>query len=155
MNIKNDDFFFSLSRHLTTIKKNINIIFCLKKYHSHINYSHDQLSKFISDFNFDSHSRYYIGVGKILDPTRSNLKNFEFGSDGIVNKTRSDKIFETWSGCDRVESKPIRFENPIELLKKIKIKPKWLNRTNTNTMAHTNTLRVPSKHHNSTLEKRR
>ena len=76
-------------------------------------------------------------MGKIPDPILSDPKIFEFGSDWVVNKTRSDKIFKTRSGCDRIGSnKP----DPKILLgclnKNKKTKPKWLHRVDTNTMAH-------------------
>ena len=47
-----------------------------------------------------------LGVGKISDPTRSDPKNFGFGSDRVRNKTRSDEIISTQS------------ENPIGLRQK-------------------------------------
>lgn len=40
---------------------------------------------------------YFLGVGKISDSTRPDPKNIMFGSNWILNKTRSDIFLPTQS----------------------------------------------------------
>lgn len=44
---------------------------------------------------FLSFVHFVLGVGKILDPTRLDSKNFGFRSDRVVNRTRSGAIVST------------------------------------------------------------